>query len=242
MGHVEHTTLAGTSARGKRLGWRTCLRKNCGRRYQAGHWRQRYCRKPDCLRKLRRWQAARRQRERRATAEGRQQHAQAERERRRLKKNQATSPSTSVRDGARGHAIKKIQAGPICDRPGCFEPPRASIRAAAHYCGDECRQALRRVRDRERKWKSRKTKAGHLKRHLEYQEARAKRRQRATTGHGGQEGSRPAASSDRGQRAVGVYRDAAKTTLTSPYPQDHEAPNHDPQASAPSRPRAPPAC
>jgi hypothetical protein len=242
MGHVEHTTVAGTSARGKRLGWRTCLRKNCGQRYQAHHWRQRYCRKPDCLRKLRRWQAARRQRERRATAEGRQQHAQAERERRQRKKSQATSPSTLVRDGGAWSRNKKNPSGPICDRPGCFEPPRASLRTPAHYCGDECRQALRRVRDRERKWKSRKTKAGRLKRHLEYQEARAKRRQRATTGRGDQEGSRQAGWSDGGQRAVGVYRDGAETTLTSPYPQHHEVPNHDPQASAPSRPRASPAC
>jgi hypothetical protein len=137
---------------------------------------------------------------------------------------------------------KKIPAGPICDRPGCFAPPRSSVRTPARYCGDECRQALRRVRDRERKWKSRKTKAGRLKRRLEYEEARAKRRQRAATGCHGREGSPPAASHAAGQQAVGVYRDAAKTTLTSPYPQDHETPNHDPQTNTPSRPRAPPTC
>jgi hypothetical protein len=242
MGRMEHTTESGVRTRGRRLGWRICLRKECGRRYQARHWRQRYCRNADCLRELRRWQAARRQRKRRATAEGLQEHARAERERRRRKKSQATSPSTSVRDGARGHAIKKISAGAICDRPGCFEPPRASIRTPARYCGDECRRALRRVRDRERKWKWRKTKAGRLKRRLEYQEVRAKRRQRATTGRGGQEGSRQAASSVGGQRTVGVYREGAKRTLISSYPQDHKAPNHDPQTNTPSRPRAPPAC
>jgi len=241
MGHIEHTTQAAVSTRGKRLGWRTCLRKGCGRRYQARHWRQRYCRKPDCLFELRRWQAAKRQRKRRATVEGREKHAQAERERRRRKKNHATSPSPSVRGEARGHAIKEILAGPICDRPGCFEPPRASIRAPAHYCGDECRQAMRRVRDRERKWKSRKTKAGRLKRRLEYQEARAKRRQCCITRRGGQEYSRQAPSTDGGQYAVGVYGHAAKTVLTSPHPQDQEASTYDQQASAPSRPRAPPA-
>jgi len=241
MGRIEHTTEAGVSTRGRRLGWRTCLRKGCGRRYQASHWRQRYCRKPDCLRELRRWQATRRQRKRRATAKGREKHAQAERERRRRKKSQATSPSPSVRGEARGHAIKKIPGGPICDRPGCFEPPRTSIRAPASYCGDACRQAMRRVRDRERKWKSRKTKAGRLKRRLEYQEARAKRRQRPTIRSRDQKDWRQVASRDGGQHAVGVYRHAAKTTLTSPHPRDHETPNYDPQASAPSRPRAPPA-
>jgi hypothetical protein len=242
MGHMEHTTEVSASTRGRRLGWRTCLRKGCGRRYQARHWRQRYCRKPDCLCELRRWQTAKRQRKRRATAEGRQKHAQAERERRRRKKSQATSPSTLVRDGARGHAIKKFPAGPICDRPGCFEPRRASIRAPAKYCGNECCQAMRRVQNRERKWKSRKTKDDCLKHRWEYQEARAKRRQHLTTGSGDQQGWRQAAASNGGQQAVRVYRHVAKTALTSPHPQDHETPNHDPQTSAPSRPRAPPAC
>jgi hypothetical protein len=108
MGRVQHTTGGRVSTRGQRLGWRTCLRKGCGRSYQARHWRQRYCREPDCLRELRRWQAAKRQRKRRATAEGRAKHAQAERERRRRQKRQATSPSGSVCDGARGHAIKNF--------------------------------------------------------------------------------------------------------------------------------------
>jgi hypothetical protein len=120
MGHVEHTTVAGASARGKRLGWRTCLRKGCGRRYQAGHWRQRYCREPDCLRQLRRWQAAKRQRKRRATAEGRQNHARAERERRRRKETHPSSPS--VRDTARGHAIKKFLPGQFAIGPAVLKP------------------------------------------------------------------------------------------------------------------------
>lgn len=98
---------------------------------------------------------------------------------------------------------------------------------------------MRRVLDRERKWKSRKTKTGRLKRRLEYQEARAKRRQRPTTASDDQEDFRQAATSD-GGHAVGVYRHSVKRTLTSAHPQDHEAPIHDQQTSAPSRPRAPP--
>ena len=138
MGHVEHTSGAGTSTRGRRLGWRTCLRKGCGRRYQAQHWRQRYCRKPDCLRELRRWQAAKRQRKRRATAEGRERHAREERERRRRNKSQPTSPSLSVRDGARGHAIKKFLPGRFAIGPAVLnlrkppcEPPHATAATSA---------------------------------------------------------------------------------------------------------------
>ena len=122
MGHIEHTTEAGVSTRGRRLGWRSCLRKGCGRRYQPSHWRQRYCRKPDCLRELRRWQAAKRQRKRRATATGREKHAQAERERRRRKKNQAIGPSGSARGGARGHAIKKFLSGRFAIGPAVSSP------------------------------------------------------------------------------------------------------------------------
>ena len=138
MGRIEHTTEVSSLTRGGRLGWRTCLRKGCGRRYQARHWRQRYCRKPDCLRELRRWQAAKRQRKRRATAEGREKHAEAERERRRRKKSQAMSSSLSVRDGARGHAIKKFLPGRFAIGPAVshllelrFELPHTTAATSA---------------------------------------------------------------------------------------------------------------
>ena len=42
-----------------------CLRKGCGRKYQPRRWNQRYCQDPECLRQLRRWQAAQRQARRR---------------------------------------------------------------------------------------------------------------------------------------------------------------------------------
>jgi len=52
----------------------------------------------------------------------------------------------------------------LCDRPGCYEPPAHSIRNPARYCCASCRQAVRNVLDRERKWKSGNTLAGRLKR------------------------------------------------------------------------------
>jgi hypothetical protein len=138
MGHIESTTEAGVLARGRRLGWRTCLRKGCGRSYQAWHWRQRYCRESDCLGELRRWQAAKRQRKRRATAEGRAKHAQAERQRRGRIKNQASLPSGSIHKGARGHAIKKFPPGrsvigpAVSSRPELLPgPPRTTAATSA---------------------------------------------------------------------------------------------------------------
>ena len=41
---------------------------------------------------------------------------------------------------------------PLCDRPGCYEPPVTSPRNPARYCCAACRQAVRNVLDRERKW------------------------------------------------------------------------------------------
>ena len=57
---------------------RICLRKGCGRKYQPRCWNQRYCQDPECLRQVRRWQAARRQAKRRQDAGVKAQHAQAE--------------------------------------------------------------------------------------------------------------------------------------------------------------------
>jgi hypothetical protein len=247
MGHVEHTTEAGVSTRGRRLGWRTCLRKRCGRRYRARHWRQRYCREPDCLLELRRWQAAKRQRKRRATAEGRKKHAEAERERRQRKKRLAsssrvTSESASLAEPARGHAkrcVKKNSCGPICDRPGCFEPPRSSPRAAARYCGDECRQAMRRAQDRERKWRTRNRKAERPKRRWEGQAAPGRRRKDPSISSRGDSGNACRIRSKPLDPAVRNYGPATPSTLPSPHPQ--EAWNDDPKTNIGSRPRPPPA-
>jgi hypothetical protein len=63
----------------------------------------------------------------------------------------------------------------LCDRPGCHERPVISVRNPAHYCSPACRQAVRNVQDRERKWLSRGTLDGQKKRFFEYQAARCHR-------------------------------------------------------------------
>lgn len=64
---------------------------------------------------------------------------------------------------------------PLCDRPGCHEPPQASVRNPAKYCGPACRRAVHNVLDRERKWRTRGTLDGRKKRALEYRSARPRR-------------------------------------------------------------------
>jgi hypothetical protein len=64
---------------------------------------------------------------------------------------------------------------PVCDRPGCYKAPKKSVRNRARYCCAACRQAVRKVQDRERKWLSRGTLDGRKKRSFEYRAARKRR-------------------------------------------------------------------
>lgn len=70
---------------------------------------------------------------------------------------------------------QKFFAPFLCDRPGCHEAPPKSGRTQARYCCSMCRQAVRRVRDRERKWHWRGTFRGRRLRAQEYQAARVRR-------------------------------------------------------------------
>jgi hypothetical protein len=154
---------------------RICLRKGCGRKYQARCWNQRYCQDPECQRLVRRWQAARRQARRRQDEAARTEHAEEERARRRRVPSSPQVSKAPEVAAARGHAAKIISPTALCDRPGCHEVPPKSGRSQARYCGPACRQAVRRVLDRERKWQERGTFQGRRAREREYQAARARR-------------------------------------------------------------------
>ena len=164
-------------ARARRPRPRICLRKGCGRKYQPRCWNQRYCQEPECQRQVRRWQAARRQAKHRQNAYAKTRHAEAE-------KRAANGRSSRLRliriqrlRRARGHADgqQNFFSPPLCDRPGCHEPPVTSIRNPARYCCPACRQAVRNVHDRERKWRLRGTTDGRKKRAYEYRAARERR-------------------------------------------------------------------
>jgi hypothetical protein len=82
------------------------MRKGCDHKYQPRRWNQRYCQDPDCRRELRRWQAARRQAERRRDVRVKIQHAQAERERRQRARTAPKTVENRVVTLARGHAAR----------------------------------------------------------------------------------------------------------------------------------------
>lgn len=177
MGHNQHTSTVKQAS--GRFPSRSCLRKGCGQTFQPGRWNQRYCREPGCLRELRRWQAAKRQRVFRQSAENRKRHAQAEARRRRAKKEAADAADGATKnpsgEAVRGPSSESAQGGAwsrsneipadFCGRPGCYEPLPTDSRAPARYCGGDCRQAMRRVRDRERKWLACNDDASTMQRH-----------------------------------------------------------------------------
>jgi hypothetical protein len=154
---------------------RICLRKGCGRKYQPRRWNQRYCREPECLRLVRRWQAAKRQAKRRQDDAAKAEHTEAERARRQRATSTPQAPKPAEIAAARGHAARIFSPTSLCDRSGCQEPPPKSGRNQTRYCCSACRQAVRRVVDRERKWRHRGTFRGRRAREQEYQAARARR-------------------------------------------------------------------
>jgi hypothetical protein len=93
-------------ARGRQPRPRMCLRKGCGRRYQAQCWNQRYCQEPECQRQVHRWQAARRQAKRRQDDDAKAMHAQAERERRQCAQSASQTVQHPDVAPARGHAAE----------------------------------------------------------------------------------------------------------------------------------------
>ena len=236
MGHAQHIDDAGGLTRGARLGWRLCLAKGCERSYHARQWNQHYCQDPDCLRAVRRWQAMKRQRERRAEPEGRQKHAEAERERRR---RTPKPPPTEVAppDGAWSRS-KKSFPHRLCARPGCYEPPRDCRGAPSSYCCEACRKAVRRVKDRERKWLARKTKAGRRKRRLEYQSLARKRLPLPPTAKYDPATCGSKLRDVNARIAVGDSCQADRLSVC--FLRFQGDADHDSQANTGSRPRAPP--
>ena len=184
MGHSQCSSASPLRRGNSRFPPRTCLRKGCGRIFDVRSGNQRYCQDPECLRLVHRWQAAKRQRVRRQRPEVREGRAAAAREARERKSRLKTDPPPQIGpvipaeqpDRPDAWSRSRKIPGPICDRVGCYESPRPSCRCPAHYCSHECRDAMQRVHDRERKWLWRNTFAGQIKCRLQAQRRQAARR------------------------------------------------------------------
>jgi hypothetical protein len=137
---------------------RHCLLKGCERLFWSRHPRAHYCSDACRLaaRRWRRWQSSQRYR---ATEHGQEQRrAQSRRYRQRRRERQAaTAAGSAPREGQRvAPACADFSRRP-CDRPGCYElfvvPHEYSCQ---RFCSVACRLALRRVLDREARYRARR--------------------------------------------------------------------------------------
>lgn len=131
---------------------RACLLKGCPRRFRPQHALQRYC-SPVCWRAAlawSKWKAQQRYRAKESAKKNRKEQCQRRRDRIKSRKKQGLEASA----GAARVIVKKLFFHCSCDRPGCYEMFDLTRRSPLQrFCSKECRRALERVWERERRWK-----------------------------------------------------------------------------------------
>jgi hypothetical protein len=137
---------------------RRCLLKGCERLYWPWHWRAHYCSEA-CQQAARRWRRRQASQRYRATENGKEQRReQSRRHRQRVRERQAASADVAAsREGQRIAPSSEEFSTRPCDRPGCYElfalPHEQSSK---RFCSVACRLALRRVLDREERYRARR--------------------------------------------------------------------------------------
>jgi hypothetical protein len=139
---------------------RRCLLKDCERWFTPPSPQSRYC-SDACREAARRWRRAQASRRYRASAAGRaRRRAQQQRYRQRQRERvtgAASADVPAVREGQRPACPREDFVECLCARPGCYVTfwinPRQSNR---RFCSLACRLALRRVLDREARYRQRR--------------------------------------------------------------------------------------
>ena len=173
-------SLSGRSSQSQGPSWqrpRRCLLQGCERWFRPRRPQCRYC-SESCRQEARRWRRWHAQQKYRASANGRQhRQAQGHRYRQRLRSRASPPPLPTAAAGAaaaaacpddgtdtgegkrlpeKGEPSEKIPLCP-CDRPGCYVLfPAGSSGNPRRFCCPLCRRALRRVLDRETRWRRRR--------------------------------------------------------------------------------------
>jgi hypothetical protein len=154
-----------------RPGYRRCLLKGCRHWFRATHPQACYC-SDTCRQKADQWRRWRARQRYRASVGGRKRRReQSNRYRQRLKERLAaaqveqTAVPTPVREGGRLPKNPRVFGGCPCARPGCYCCFIPSARAPhQRFCSLACRQALRRVRQRELRRYARRRRGGKPRR------------------------------------------------------------------------------
>ena len=143
---------------------RLCLLKGCEQPFSPSHPQARYC-SVECHAAARRWRCWRASRTYRASDHGQARRREQSRQyRQRLRARRAEreaepprmpeNPAAEAREGQRPAPASEEFC---CARPGCYELFRLCSRSPLQKCcGWLCRLALRRVRQREARWRWRR--------------------------------------------------------------------------------------
>ena len=158
MHHGHFLWHIGERPEGCRERPRLCLLKGCERPFWPRHWRTRYCSEAcrQAARRWRRWQASQRYR---ATENGRtHRREQNRRYRQRRRERQAASADEGPpRQGQLIASADEDFSTRACDRPGCYElVSLPHEQTCQRFCSLACRLALRRVLDREGRYRARR--------------------------------------------------------------------------------------
>jgi hypothetical protein len=132
---------------------RSCLLKGCEQAFQPRHPLARYC-GPACQAAARCWSRSRAAARYRTTEHGRAcRRQQVCRYRQRMRERRQAAAEAQAETTGEGHQEAEDSEKIRCHRPGCYERFSLHRRSPCQrFCGPLCRQALRRVRERERRW------------------------------------------------------------------------------------------
>jgi len=138
--------------RARRPRTRCCLLKGCRRRFRPQQASERYCSR-ECRQEARKWYRWKAQQKYRAKPTGKMKRlAQSQRHRDRGKNS--GKPAGEAVDGVAWVIQRKYSFDCSCDRPGCYERfDRRPRSPEQRFCSRECRRAMERVWERERRWK-----------------------------------------------------------------------------------------
>jgi hypothetical protein len=162
---------------------RHCLLKGCERSFQPTHYQDRYCGAACRLlaARWRRWHSAQTYRSSEGGKQCRREQSRRYRERCRQRRAArweqtlrdieaqvageaavAQLDTDTLREGQRRAPNLEDSPGRPCQRPGCYvlTPIRPGV-AQQRFCSCPCRQALRRVLDRESRWRWRQRRRRH---------------------------------------------------------------------------------
>lgn len=151
-----HGIFAARQASPIRRRARSCLLKGCEQWFTPSRPQSRYC-SPACVEAARRWRRAQASRRYRASGGGRERRAEQHRRYRQRQRERAAAAKSAASEGQRAASAQGDVEVRWCARPGCYVTfVVRHARSCRRFCSVVCRLALRRVLDREERYRQRR--------------------------------------------------------------------------------------